>query len=57
MLRLWGMNSQSAHLDELEVPAEGGGDHYARFAKHWDRFEQVANAIHSWDGRYWTGVN
>jgi len=32
-----------AALDELEVPAEGGGDHYARFAKHRDRFEKVAN--------------
>ena len=32
-----------AALDHVEAPAAAGGDHVARFTRHRDRFEQVAN--------------
>jgi hypothetical protein len=33
-----------AALDHVEAPAAAGGDHVARFTRHRDRFEQVANS-------------
>jgi hypothetical protein len=33
----------NAALDRVEEPVASGGNHLARFAKHRDRFEQVAN--------------
>ena len=33
-----------ATLDHVEAPAAAGGDYVARFTRHRDRFEQIANS-------------